>query len=90
MSSQRPKTQQNNLTKHCKDLVEKRAVNKEKKEIMKVKTLTAKLELAQYYLRKYDIRATDLEIKKLTEKQLLMHLETRWQLEKEKLAAIKL
>ena len=57
---------------------------------MKVKTMTAKLELAQYYQRKYDVRATDLEIKKLTEKQLLMHLETRWQLEKEKLAAIKL
>ena len=52
--------------------------------------MISKKELAQYYFRKYEIKARASEIQNLTEKQLLIQLETRWQLEKENLAAIKL
>ena len=46
----------------------KRALEKEQLAIKKVKAMTAKKELAQYYFRKYEIKATQLEIMKLTEK----------------------
>ena len=52
--------------------------------------MVAKKELVEYYLRNYDIKATQRDMESLSEKQLLIKLETKWQVKKEELAAIKL
>ena len=56
----------------------------------KLKDITNKRALAKKYKQKYGIRIDALLIERLTEKQLLIKLETRYQIIKERNAAIKI
>ena len=66
--ARRPMTQQVRLSQQCQDLVSKRAQSKEQQQLKKVKAIVTKKELAQYYFRKYEIKARASDIQNLSEK----------------------
>ena len=51
--------------------------------------MIAKSELAEYYNIKYGLKTSTYDFARLNEKQLLIKLETKWQVKQEELAAIK-
>jgi len=60
------------------------------REIARYQAKIAKQELAAYYRENYGIKASVHDTERLSEQQLLVKLETKWQVKKEELAAIKL